>query len=93
MLTERASGILVHPTSFPTRFGVGDLGPSADAFLDWLAAAGQRCWQVLPLRCQAGLFLNGLDSLFQLCLPRCHQFALHLPQLGQLRQLLLPITS
>ena len=49
MLTERASGVLVHPTSFPTRFGVGDLGPSADEFLEWLAAAGQRCWQVLPL--------------------------------------------
>ena len=49
MLTERASGILVHPTSFPTRFGIGDLGPSADEFLEWLAAAGQRCWQVLPL--------------------------------------------
>ncbi len=49
MLTERASGILLHPTSFPTRFGIGDLGPRAHEFLDWLAAAGQRYWQVLPL--------------------------------------------
>ena len=49
MLMERASGILVHPTSFPTRFGIGDLGPCADEFLEWLAAAGQKIWQVLPL--------------------------------------------
>ncbi len=49
MLTERASGILLHPTSLPTRFGIGDLGPRAYEFVDWLAAAGQRYWQVLPL--------------------------------------------
>ncbi len=49
MLTERASGILLHPTSIPTRFGIGDLGPRAYEFVDWLAAAGQRYWQVLPL--------------------------------------------
>lgn len=49
MLTERASGILLHPTSLPTRFGIGDLGPRAYEFLDWLAGAGQKYWQVLPL--------------------------------------------
>jgi 4-alpha-glucanotransferase len=49
MLTERAAGILLHPTSIPTRFGVGDLGPGAYRFADWLALAGQRYWQVLPL--------------------------------------------
>lgn len=49
MLTERASGVLLHPTSIPTRFGVGDLGPQAWGFVDWLAGAGQRYWQVLPL--------------------------------------------
>ena len=49
MLTERASGILLHPTSIPTRFGIGDLGPRAFEFVDWLAGAGQRYWQVLPL--------------------------------------------
>src|SRR5580704_8160096 len=49
MLTERASGILLHPTSIPTRFGIGDLGPRAYEFIDWLAGAGQRYWQVLPL--------------------------------------------
>ncbi|HEY2017508.1 MAG TPA: 4-alpha-glucanotransferase [Bryobacteraceae bacterium] len=46
---SRASGILLHPTSLPGRYGIGDLGPDAYWFADWLAAAGQRIWQVLPL--------------------------------------------
>jgi 4-alpha-glucanotransferase len=45
----RTSGILLHPTSLPGRYGIGDLGPEAFRFADWLAAAGQRVWQVLPL--------------------------------------------
>ncbi|MEN9246395.1 MAG: 4-alpha-glucanotransferase [Thermostichales cyanobacterium SRBZ-1_bins_19] len=45
----RASGILCHPTSFPGPFGIGDLGVAAYQFLDFLAQAGQRLWQVLPL--------------------------------------------
>jgi 4-alpha-glucanotransferase len=45
----RSSGILLHPTSLPGRFGVGDLGPEAYRFADFLARAGQRIWQVLPL--------------------------------------------
>jgi len=45
----RAAGILLHPTSLPGPFGIGDLGPSLDRFLDWMAAAGQTIWQVLPL--------------------------------------------
>jgi 4-alpha-glucanotransferase len=45
----RASGILLHPTSLPGPFGNGDLGPEAYAFVDFLAAAGQSWWQVLPL--------------------------------------------
>jgi len=45
----RSSGILLHPTSLPGRFGIGDLGPEAYKFVDFLAAAGQRIWQVLPL--------------------------------------------
>lgn len=49
MQWPRASGVLVHPTSFPGRFGIGDLGPSAIAMLDYLAAARQALWQVLPL--------------------------------------------
>jgi 4-alpha-glucanotransferase len=45
----RASGVLLHPTSLPGRFGIGDLGAAAIEFVDTLAAAGQRLWQVLPL--------------------------------------------
>jgi len=49
MTFGRASGILLHPTSLPGRYGIGDLGPEAFRFADWLAGAGQRIWQVLPL--------------------------------------------
>jgi 4-alpha-glucanotransferase len=45
----RASGILLHPTSLPGPFGVGDLGREAYAFADFLQAAGQSLWQMLPL--------------------------------------------
>ncbi|HEV2690802.1 MAG TPA: 4-alpha-glucanotransferase [Bryobacteraceae bacterium] len=45
----RATGILLHPTSLPARGGVGDFGPAAYAFVDFLAAARQGLWQVLPL--------------------------------------------
>lgn len=49
MTFPRASGILLHPTSLPGRFGIGDLGDEAYAFVDFLAASGQSLWQVLPL--------------------------------------------
>ncbi len=45
----RSSGILLHPTSLPGPFGIGDFGPAAYAFADFLEAAGQSLWQVLPL--------------------------------------------
>jgi 4-alpha-glucanotransferase len=45
----RSSGILLHPTSLPGPFGVGDLGPEAYAFADFLRDSGQSLWQVLPL--------------------------------------------
>jgi 4-alpha-glucanotransferase len=45
----RASGILLHPTSLPSRFGIGDLGDEAYRFADFLVASGQSLWQVLPL--------------------------------------------
>ncbi len=47
--TSRRSGLLLHPTSLDGPHGVGDLGPRAWAFVDFLAQAGQRLWQVLPL--------------------------------------------
>ena len=46
---ERLCGILLHPTSLPARGGIGDFGPAAYEFLDFLAAARQGLWQVLPL--------------------------------------------
>lgn len=46
---ERSSGILLHPTSLPGPYGVGDLGPAAHAFVEFLATAGQRWWQMLPV--------------------------------------------
>ncbi len=49
MFTQRATGILVHPTSFPSRGGIGDLGPAAYEFVEWMASARQSLWQVLPL--------------------------------------------
>ncbi len=48
-LLVRASGVLAHVTSLPSRYGIGDLGPEADAFLSMLVAARQRYWQVLPI--------------------------------------------
>lgn len=48
-LDERASGVLLHPTSLPGPHGFGDLGRSARAFADYLAAAGQTWWQMLPV--------------------------------------------
>lgn len=48
-LQERFSGILVHPTSFPSPYGIGDFGPAAYDFIDFLAESGQKLWQVLPL--------------------------------------------
>jgi 4-alpha-glucanotransferase len=49
MTFERASGILLHPTSLPSQFGIGDLGKSAYEFVDFLERSGQKLWQVLPL--------------------------------------------
>jgi len=49
MRFPRRSGVLLHPTSLPSRFGIGDLGDTAYRFVDFLATAGQSYWQVLPL--------------------------------------------
>jgi 4-alpha-glucanotransferase len=45
----RSSGILLHPTSLPGRYGIGDLGLEAYQFVDFLARSGQQLWQILPL--------------------------------------------
>ena len=45
----RKSGILAHPTSFPSKYGIGDLGKGAYEFVDFLEKSGQKLWQILPL--------------------------------------------
>lgn len=49
MKFPRSSGILLHPTSLPGRYGIGDLGGDAYQFVDFLAASHQSLWQILPL--------------------------------------------
>lgn len=49
MRFPRAGGVLVHPTSFPSRYGIGDLGNGAYQFIDFLVKSKQTIWQVLPL--------------------------------------------
>jgi 4-alpha-glucanotransferase len=49
MSSPRATGILLHPSSLPSRGGIGDFGPAAYDFVNFLAAARQSLWQILPL--------------------------------------------
>jgi 4-alpha-glucanotransferase len=49
MKFERASGVLLHPTSLPGPYGIGEIGPEAYRFADFLQATGQKIWQILPL--------------------------------------------
>ncbi|QTX32798.1 4-alpha-glucanotransferase [Aminithiophilus ramosus] len=49
MRERRRSGLLLHPTSFPGPWAIGDLGPSARRFVDFLVCSGQTIWQILPL--------------------------------------------
>lgn len=46
---SRSAGVLLHPTSLPSAYGIGDLGPEADRWLNWLQESGSVVWQVLPL--------------------------------------------
>ncbi|XCN71872.1 MAG: 4-alpha-glucanotransferase [Candidatus Electrothrix aestuarii] len=55
---SRASGVLLHISSLPSPFGVGDLGSGAFAFVDFLARSGQQYWQVLPLSPTNEIFAN-----------------------------------
>ena len=50
----RAAGILMHITSLPSAFGIGDLGPEARKFAEFLSQSGQRYWQMLPLKLGCG---------------------------------------
>ncbi|HXF43365.1 MAG TPA: 4-alpha-glucanotransferase [Pyrinomonadaceae bacterium] len=49
MFFQRASGVLLHPTSLPTAYGIGDFGPSAYSWIESLHQANQTYWQMLPL--------------------------------------------
>src|SRR5512147_2456317 len=49
MTFNRSSGILLHPTSLPGPYGIGDMGPQAYRFIDWLSSTGCKLWQILPL--------------------------------------------
>lgn len=49
MTFKRSSGILLHPTSLPGPYGIGDIGPQSYRFIDWLSSTGSKLWQVLPL--------------------------------------------
>ena len=48
-MTRRKSGILMHISSLPSKYPIGDFGPAARRFVDFLQKAGQKIWQVLPL--------------------------------------------
>ncbi|MBI2930507.1 MAG: 4-alpha-glucanotransferase [Planctomycetes bacterium] len=48
-LSKRSSGVLLHPTSLPSSYGMGDLGPASFEFVDFLSASGQKWWQMLPV--------------------------------------------
>lgn len=49
MSEKRESGVLLHPTSLPGAYGIGEIGPEAYRFVDQLEAMGQRLWQILPI--------------------------------------------
>lgn len=49
MMSERSSGVLLHLTSLPGPYGIGEIGPQAYRFVKWLAESGQRWWQILPI--------------------------------------------
>jgi len=61
---RRTSGVLLHLTSLPSRFGIGDLGPEALRFAEFLALAGQSRWQMLPLNPTASSLGNSPYSSF-----------------------------
>lgn len=66
-MKKRASGILCHVTSLPSPFGIGDLGPAAFAFADFLAEGKQGYWQVLPMNPTIGRYMNSPFSTVSSC--------------------------
>lgn len=64
MLRQRRCGVLLHVTSLPSPYGVGDLGQGARSFIDFLSASGQSYWQILPLNPTGTVFGNSPYSSF-----------------------------
>jgi 4-alpha-glucanotransferase len=69
MAFTRSSGILLHPSSLPGPYGIGDLGPQSYRFVDWLSSTGCKLWQIFRLAPQAmailriNVFLHLLETL------------------------------
>ena len=61
---KRHSGILLHITSLPSKYGIGDMGPYAYAFVDFLGDCGQKYWQILPINPTDGINGNSPYSCF-----------------------------
>ena len=66
MKTQRTSGVLLHPTSLPSEWGVGDFGPAAYEFIDFLHTSGQRIWQMLFCVWRKGMLLILMKILWQM---------------------------
>ena len=66
MTLERSSGVILHPTSLPSPDGIGDLGPEAYRWVDFLAESGSTLWQVLPLGTNR-LWRFSLSMLLRFC--------------------------
>jgi 4-alpha-glucanotransferase len=64
LLMKRGSGVLIHITSLPSPYGIGDMGPGAYGFADFLCEAKQDFWQILPLTLTSGIFGNSPYSSF-----------------------------
>ena len=63
-MERRGSGILMHVTSLPSRYGIGDMGPAAYGFVDFLVRAKQGFWQILPLNPTCSVYGNSPYSSF-----------------------------
>lgn len=62
---HRRAGVILHPTSLPGKYGMGEIGAEAFAFVDWLAATGMQLWQVRAGLGCAGLHCAGLLAAWQ----------------------------
>ena len=66
-MKTRGSGILLHITSLSGDYGIGDLGPGAHRFVDFLKASGQRYWQILPVHPTDTRYDNSLPCPVCIC--------------------------